>query len=427
VLGFGAAVMNALAGWDPPAASRTPVAACYTVIGGTFLFVDRRTAARAISRLRRLRGSHPLPDPRLDGLADLVLHAGRVETGTALLSEYAGSSDPERAAMGNLLLAQLSENAGDVAAALSSGLRAYERAETAGDVWSMASAAQSVAQSHSQLAHPLEALEWAERSYEQMSLLQADGDLRQLDWMIAINAIASGDTARGRRMLERYLAAEVDRTGFDYADYYAIGYAGMAEIALAEGDPAEAVRLYDQALGAFGDTRAGREGSVTPWLTMLGAAALVTRLRTHAAQAGSGPHTGGDDGSAPLPWDETDAAAAALRTRILVGARLNPPYLDRPVTACGFTGYAAWMLDPRTADRHASTAGWLETGLTLFALAGRANARQDLASLHRAGLADRIAAACGRDRLDAAEAEVAALSAEDAVTRGLAVLSGIRA
>ncbi|MFP3409935.1 hypothetical protein SB757_35530, partial [Pseudomonas sp. SIMBA_065] len=76
--------------------------------------------------------------------------------------------------------------------------------------------------------------------------LQADGDLRQLDWLIAMNAISSGDTVGGKRLLERYLAVELDRTGFDYADYYAVGYAGMAEIALAEGDPAEAVRLYDQ-------------------------------------------------------------------------------------------------------------------------------------------------------------------------------------
>lgn len=413
VIGFGTAVMAALAGWEPTAATRDAVAACYTVIGGTFLFVDLRTSARAISRLRRLRRTEPLADPRLDALADLVQHAGRAEPGMALLRDYAASTDPERAAMGNLLIAQLHENSAELDQALDAATKAWENAQRAGDAWSMASAAQALAQCHSQLAHPAEALEWAQRAYDHMALLQADGDLRQLDWLIAINAISSGDTARGRRLLERYLAVEVDRTGFDYADYYAIGYAGMAEIALAEGDPAEAVRLYGQALEAFDDRPAGRS-SLNPWLTMLGAAAVVARLRIHAGEPGL------------LDWSETDAAAATLRTRTLVNARLNPPYVDRPVIGSGLVGFAAWMLDPHTADAHGD-GEWVQTGLTLFALAGRANSRQDVASLHRAAIASRIVEAHGSDGLAAADAAVAGLSPEEAVARGLALLSGVRA
>jgi hypothetical protein len=398
---------------DPPAAVRDALAACYTVIGGTFLFVDLRTSARAISRLRRLRAREPFADPRLDALADLVLHAGRPASGLALLDEYASSPDPERAAMGSLLKAQLHENSGELDQSLACAARAWANAERARDTWSMASAAQSLAQSHSQLAHPAEALEWAERAYDHMAQLQADGDMHQLDWLIAINAISGGDTARGRRLLERYLAVDLDRTGFDYADYYAIGYAGMAEIALAEGDLAEAVRLYRQSLDAFGDPAGSRAGSLNPWLTMLGAAALAARLRAH--------EQGG-----PLEWDETDAAAAALRTRTLVSARLSPPNLDRPVIGSGLLGYAAWMLDPHTAEEHADGA-WLESGLTLFALAGRANSRQDLASLHRDAIAERIVAAWGSDGLETALAAVAGLSPEAAVSRGLALLSDVRA
>lgn len=414
VIGFGTAVLGALLGWDPPTAARDAVATCFTVIGATFLFIDLRTSARAISRLRRLRGSGPLTDPRLDGLADLVLHAGRAEAGLALLDRYAASSDPERAALGNLLRAQLSENGAELDQALALGLRAWENAERAGDTWSMAAAAQSLAQSHSQLAHPDEALEWAQRAYDHMAQLQADGDMHQLDWLIAINAISSGDTARGRQLLERYLAVEIDRSGFDYADYYAIGYAGMAEIALAEGDVPEAVRLYGQALDAFGDPPSGRAGALNPWLIMLSAAALTARLRAHATVDGL------------LDWPETDAAAASLRTRILVSARLSPPYLDRPVIGSGLLGYAAWMLDPHTVAAHGDGA-WLESGLTLFALAGRANSRQDVASLHRDAVAAHLAATWGRDRLDAALAPVAGLGPEEAVARGLALLATVRA
>ncbi|WP_374010002.1 BTAD domain-containing putative transcriptional regulator [Leifsonia sp. LS-T14] len=421
VFGFGPAIMTALSDYEPSGELRDAVAACYTIIGGTFLFVDLRTAARAISRLRRLRRSGPFGIPRLDAMSALVLHAGRADSGIALLGEYAASTDPENAAIGNLLLAQLHENAGELDEALRSGTRAWESAQLVGDAWSLASAAQSIAQSHSQLAHPAAALEWGQRAYEQMALLHADGDLRQLDWLIAINAISTGDTARGRRLLERYLAAEVDRTGFDYADYYAIGHAGMAEIARAEGDHAEAVRLYAQALAAISESTDPRAGAMSPWMIMLGAAALVTRLRAHADAVGGVPVD-----RAAVEWDETDEAAAALRRRILVTARLSPPTLDQPVMGSGFVGYAMWMLDPRTVEHHASSDRWIRTGLTLFAVAERANSRQDVASLHRDVLAARIHAIHGREALDAVAAEVVSLAPAEAVSRGLELLSDMR-
>ncbi|MDR6971176.1 BTAD domain-containing putative transcriptional regulator [Leifsonia shinshuensis] len=414
VIGFGGAVMDALARWEPEGEFREAAAACYTVLGGTFLFIDVRTSARAISGLRHLRRTKPFADSRLDAMAALVLNAGKVKEGLELLETYAVSPDPERATIGNLLLAQLRENSGELDAALASATRAWERANEAGDAWSLASAAQSIAQCHSQLAHPAEALEWGQRAYDQLAQLQADGDLRQLDWLIAMNAISSGDTARGRLLLERYLAAEPDRAGFDYADYYAIGYAGMAEIALAEDDPAEAVRLYDEALGAFGDAPTAAERTLNPWTIMLAAAALVARL-----------HVIGTDPDV-VDRDETDAAAVALRRRILVSARLNPPALDRPVIGSGMSGFSVWMLDARTAERHAASTSWVDDGLTLFALAGRANARQDVASLHRDALADRIDATWGRDRLAAATAAVETLSPADAVARGLRLLSDLR-
>ncbi|MEV8212436.1 BTAD domain-containing putative transcriptional regulator [Leifsonia sp. NPDC077715] len=416
VLGFGTAALAVLSDGDAPDEIRDALAACFTLIGGTFLFVDLRTSARAISRLRRLRRERPFGDGRLDAMAALLLAAGKVEAGMALLTEYAESDDPASAAMGNLLLAQLRENAGELDAALAAAQRAWDAAQLVGDAWSLASAAQSIAQSHSELAHPAEALEWGQRAYDQMELLRADGDLRQLDWLIAINAIAIGDTERGRRLLERYLAAEVDRTGFDYSDYYAIGFAGMAEIARAEGDSAEAVRLYGEALSAASDTPDTRASALSPWLIMLGAAGLITRLRVQTEEPGV---------TDPA---ETDAAAAALRTRILVTARLNPPSLDQPVMGSGFVGLSAWMLDPAIADRRtgADRERWLETGFALFALGERANSRQDVASLHRDELESRFVVNHGEAHLAAARAGVGDASPAEAVRRGLELLSALR-
>lgn len=414
VLGFGATVLQALEGWQPEDADRDAAAACYTMIGGTFLFAGLRTAVRAIVRLKRLSRGRPFTDARLSAIAGLVMAAGHVEPGLRLLEEYSRSSDPEQAAMGNLLTGQLQENAGELDTALETAGRAYRFAVEAGDTWSMATAAQGIAQLHSQLAHPAEALEWAERAHEGIVLLQATGDLRQLDWLIAINSIAEGDLARGRALLENYLTDDVDRTGFDYVDYYGIGYSGMAEIALAEGDLAEGVRLYGEAIGVYTDEAvAEREVVANPWLTILGTADVAARLRAHEEQPGV------------VDRAETDEHARRLRLRVLVGSRLNPSYLDKPVVGTGLIGYAIWMLDPATAASR--DADWVAAGLELFALASRSSSRQDLPTLNRERLAERIRRVHGDAGLEAALTAVEALSREEAATRGLALLSSVRA
>ncbi|UAJ78431.1 AAA family ATPase [Leifsonia sp. ZF2019] len=415
VLGFGPSVLGVLADWEAEGDARDDAAACFTIIGGTFLYVDLRTSARAIARLRRLRRVGPFADPRLRAMTNLILVAGKPEPGMRMLVEYAASGDPELAVLGNLLLAQLNENAGELQEGLVRASRAYALGQEVGDAWSTASAAQALAQLHSQLAHPEEALLWAQRAHDGLAPLQAAGDLRQLDWLIAINSVTVGDTVRGRALLEQYLSVEVDRTGFDYVDYYGIGYGGMAEIALAEGDLAEGIRRYAEAVGVFVDDGvAQRETLTNPWLTMLGAAQLVVRLRAHAASP---------DEIAPgsVPWSETDELARRLRVRVLVYTRLNTWYIDKPVLGSGLLAYAAWMLDPHTA--HDRGDAWVRIGLELVGIATRLNSRQDMASMQRARLAKPVMAAWGADRLAAAIDAAAALSLDEASSRGLALLT----
>lgn len=414
VLGFGPAVMEVLSGWEPEGEDREAAAACYALVGGTFLFAGLRTAVRAISRLRRLRREKPFADPRLDAIAGLVLSAGHVEPGMRLLAEFSRSTDPELAAMGSLLTAQLQENAGELDQALVTAAHAHTKALEADDAWSIASAAQALTQLHSQLAHPSEALEWAERAHAGLALLQATGDLRQLDWLIAVNSISAGDITRGRELLENYLYEEVDRTGFDYVDYYGIGFAGLAEIALAEGDFTEGVRLYDEAIGVYRDDSAvERDAVANPWLIILGAALVAARLRAHESVPGL------------LDRGDTEAAAKRLRTRVLVSGRLNPPYLDKPVIGTGLLGVAIWMLDAEVGAARGDA--WVDMGLELFALAERANSRQDIGSLRRAPLAARARRVWGDDRLDAAQAAASGLTRDAAAVRGLALLRDVRA
>ncbi|MFF1572932.1 BTAD domain-containing putative transcriptional regulator [Leifsonia sp. NPDC058292] len=407
VVSFGPVVVAALTGWEPEGAERDDAAGAYAVLGGTLLYLDLRTSARAISRLRRIKRQAPLTDARLNALAELMQLAGRPEEGMAKLAEFARSSDPALAAMGNLMLAQFAENSGEIDQALVTATIASEKAKLADDTWATASAAQALAQLHSQLAHPEEALHWAERSREGLTKLQAAGDLRQLEWIIAINAISAGDLERGRRLLETYLQQEEDPSGFDYEDYYGIGYAGLAEIALAEGDQAEGLRLYEQSISVYGKQAV----IVNPWMTILASASLVARLRAHTVDP-------------DLVWEETDAVARKQRIRVLVTYRLRPTYIDKPVVGAGLLGYAVWMLDPHTAAGRGPE--WVAAGLELFAMADRTNSRQDMVTLHRAPLEAAVRETWGDADLDAALAASRGLDRNDAVLRGIEVLRGAR-
>jgi predicted ATPase/DNA-binding SARP family transcriptional activator len=407
VISFGAVVLQSLSGWEPTGPERDDAAAVYTLIAGTFLFLEPRMAARAVSRLRRIKREAPLADPRLDAMANLIQVAGRLGPAMELLSQYARSSNPEISAVGNMMLAQFHENDGNLDEALVSATLASERASMAEDTWAMASAAQALAQLHSQLAHPEQSLEWAERAREGLSRLQASGDLRQLDWVIAINAISAGDLVRGRRLLETYLLEEEDPSGFDYEDYMSIGYGGMAEIALAEGDQAEGLRLYEQAVSVYS------KGAVVanPWMTMLGAASLVARLKAHPTNSS-------------LDWAKTDAAARALRVRILVNHRFRPVYTDKPVVGAGLLGMAVWMLDPHTAADRAPE--WVAMGFDLLAIAGRANSRQDMKTLNRERLRALVRENWGDAAVDAAAERAESLTRDEAIQRGIELLQAAK-
>lgn len=408
VIGFAPAVIEALTGWEPETdEQRIDAVAAYTVLAGTFLFTDRRTSLRVITRLKKARGDSVLRDERLNALATAVTFGGRMAPTMALLERLRDTAAPGLAALGNLLLAQFAENTGDLDSARESAQRAWEKALAAEDTWTTASAAQSLAQVHSELAHPAEAILWADRAQFGFGELQATGDVRQLDWIVAINSVTLGELDRGRALLERYLRDQ-DDTGFDYVDYLGVAYAGLAEIALLEGDDADGVRLFLESVGVF-----GRMDSLTnPWLVILAGSALLALQRVSRRSP------------AVVGQERVAALARELRTRMLVSHRFQSTYVDRPVVGSGLIALAGWMLAPENA--HAGDDDWVEAGFRLYGLAIRMSARQDLPSLDHTVLGTELAAAHGAERVEAAVAAVAELPRDEAAADGYELLRSLR-
>jgi predicted ATPase/DNA-binding SARP family transcriptional activator len=398
VIAFGPAVLEALRGYDPEPGERLETAAAYATIGATFLYFDATVAGRALARLKRIKHGVVLPDGRLEALTNLILAAGRPAQGFALLEEYKVSPDPATASMATLISAQFHENAGELDQALAEAEQSYELAVRLEDTWGQASAAQGLTQLHSQLAHRTEALDWAVRAEAGLASLQADGDLRQLEWLVAMNAVATGDLDRGRPILERFANDDADALGFDFLDLRAIGRSGLAEIDIAQGRIESGLAQYREAVAVFATTVPSAPSGPAPWLNIVAAACLIAHIRA-----------GVSDG------DLVDGLARDLRSRVLVHQRMQSAYVDRPVLGSAVAGLAAWSLWER-GDAEPS-AERVEAGLELFGLSARLNSRQDLRSLERATLEREVRDAWGDEAVEAALSSAASLTRDDAVDR----------
>lgn len=356
VLAFGEPVLTVLRRQDVRSVSGDAPAVSFAIIAVTFLSTDVRTSARAIGALRRVERVHTTEHPRMRALVDLMLAAGREARAAELMRSFRTSPDPQVANVGNLLAAQMAENEGDPAAAEVAALRANELSTSIGDVWGASMSAHMLAQLHSQNAEPEAALLWAARAADGLRAIGADADLRQLDWLIALGDIGRGDYASARAVLDRFLTDDTPSTGFTpIPERESIVWAGLAEIARAQGDPRRGAELYARALGTFG----GGESRRSPWFALVAAAALAAAVLDGTASA-----------------DVHGRLARRLRTRTVALGRLLPHRFDRPVLGSTVLALGTWYL---RSDEDAVRV----VGAELVALATGLASRQDIPSLVR--------------------------------------------
>ena len=311
---------------------------------------------------RRAAGTGP-PPPRpphpsagrgrvLAALLRLPLRGAHRRGGRRGAAELAAtSSDPLVAAFTALMAGQLLENAGRLPEALDAATQAHRLAERHGLTWFRLVSAMSIAQLHSQRGHREEALRLALAALEQIEALDVRADLAQLDWVIAVNQVALGRLTDAEQRFGR-LAAAPDRSSRETSDNRSIGLSGLAEIAVARGEPAQ--RLWDDALAAAA-----------------GASPSVARHRASGGAAAASRRPG------PAEAVATARSYRRLRGRVLGLARFPLTVVDVPVLSTGVLGLASVLL---ASDRAAAQQA---IGAELVALAVALGARVDFPSLEQ--------------------------------------------
>ncbi|MFZ4893952.1 AfsR/SARP family transcriptional regulator [Plantibacter sp. Mn2098] len=395
VLAFGEAVLDAVRGTVPDPDDVDSYSVCLAMIAATFVFTRRRTAARALGALRAINRTHPTSDARVQALITLLLASGRPDRGRSLLRSYQASDDPRVAGIANLLVSQFAENDGDPDTSQSSAERAWELAERIGDVWGAGMASHMLAQLNSQNARPEAALLWAERADSRLRALDAEEDLRQLEWVVALSNIARGEYDAAVDVFTRFLRDDVPVSDFaPIRERRSIGYSGLAEVARARGEGERAQELYDLAVDTFGVSRDRR----SPWLLMVAGAAIV---------AGITDGTGDPMARA--------ARVHELRVRVVATSRVSPSFIDKPVLGAAGFGIGVWAV--RSADPAVA-----RIGLELMALAERLNSRQDPPALHRDAQWDGARSVLGAPTVAAMRERVGGLSGDESAARTLELL-----
>ncbi|MBT2501933.1 BTAD domain-containing putative transcriptional regulator [Curtobacterium sp. ISL-83] len=401
-------VITVLRARPPVEDDRVATVVALVIAGASAAFGDRRTAARAITTLRRVLRGHPTGYPVLDAQAALLLTLGRPDDGKALLARLRDDQDAGVACLANMLSAPLAENDGEPANALRYADRAQVLGRVAEDAWMTGTGAVSMTQLLAQNGRYADALAAAAAAREHLELFGADDDLYEIGWTVGLCAAATGDV-----VLARSIAADLEhrpleaRGGFDEerAQIGVLVVAMGAECARAEGFPEQAAAEYAQAW----DRVQPSHGRAPHWALMAGAA-LIAAVDEAASRA---------DGAAPGLQAPEREVARRVRVRALVMVRLHPGWLDLPVVGTAMLGLAL----------AATRSGRPDLAARCWAFATRFGSRQDFAVLEHARIRPLLEAAGGAAAAGAltdAETASAGWDRTEAVAQARALLEELR-
>jgi hypothetical protein len=359
-----------------------------------------RAGLRAGVKVRRLVRSGAV-SPWLAMIAEMATAALRTPAEWSLdeLDDVRRSDDEVVRTLGHLFSGLLTENTGELERALDYVHVAWQGASRLGLDWVAGQAAQGLANLSSQDDRPGDTLEWATRARDRLAAIGAVEEIGQFDWITAINKLKLGRRDGVAEAFERFASEEGSlQEGFDGLDARAIGWAGLGELAAADGDTAEAVERCRAALRLYGPKPGPY--ALGAWYLISGAGALAASVYYDRM----------DDDALAIWRTQRLATRAAARGR----GRGGPAMVDRPVLATAALGLALWLLGAQGVTDAGRAAG-----AELIAFAERLHSRQDQPVLVRArafALAERVV---GASVVASARARVAAFPDLAAATSAL--------
>ncbi|WP_253784640.1 AfsR/SARP family transcriptional regulator [Nocardia amikacinitolerans] len=361
-----------------------------------YLNSDLRPMAAVRSRARTLLRTAVDMNPGLRLLGDLLIADASGKGVARKLAEGARSPDPDVRAAALIARANLRENQGDVHGSARDSLGALRLVEPA-DLWGTAMVCQHLGQLGGQTARYAESVDYYRRAVEALRILRAHEEIVEIRSYLAVALIGIGRVDQARAELSFALDSSDDPAHVQPIDdpnirrnhRLATVAAGVAELALAEGDIDAGMRYYRRSLNLLG----WPEDDLTP-----GPGGLML------AGAMVGAH---------VLYGRVDAATELAAELAAGAAGRLAQYYDLPqigAVACGVGSYLL-AVDPGS-----------DLGMELLALAAKVVARQDYPSMMVERHLELHRPRVGAERMSAALRSAAALRRRTGAARIIALL-----
>lgn len=351
-------------------------------------------AARALALVRsreRTVGERLSPAWRL--VAGSLLASGH-GLGLGLPAPVGEGEPPAVQLVADLLRSHAAENDGEPDEAMTAARSGWDRARALGERWAEGMAADLAAQLAAQSGQVQEAGVWLERAAAVFSEYDAQDQLNHQEWVRGGVLLCLGRADDARTLFQHL----IDEGGLsqDGVELTSIGAYGLAEADLLDGDRASAAASFHRALSSFAQPETRR----SPWFLMALSGYLSAAVR-----------------SLELPRDDLVIWERRLRTRTIATCRHRREGVDRPVLGTALLGWSAWAVrDPSLSAR----------GVEAIALAEVLGGRQNMPTLNLAAHLADAETFVGVEAVASARDRAGALSAEERVARGLAVLGYTR-
>ena len=364
-----------LADWDPPEQLRTTAQLVASWLVVHLSWMPHRSVETLRAALARW-GEPTHPWARIAHAMFVDDDSVPADQRVAALAE---GGEPVTAQMALLWAALLAENAGEIAVAAAYAREGLTR--TPLTPYLEASLHGQLAQLAMNLGDYRTAAEHAEVAWPILARLHADDDARAIRAATVIWPLLEGDYDTAERVI-----AEIDTLGEPMLGSQMVMLSARAELALARGEVADGLRLFDQALASVRPVDGVDLGGMNPWVLIAASASLVARVRYGT--------TGADEARARELVDVLAAQDAGSRAGGLGDNEV--PYQDFPLSGVLLAALGVWAVRHGGAERH-------EAGVRLLAIADKWSynrsfptmawdALQELAAQTCPGLLEKVAA-----------------------------------